>query len=192
MTSTMDKLMQAMADSDRQNRVIGQQYDGDDAGAHLLALIRDGAEKNNNHLNCSLKWFGGGGGEPTQFPGVSGGVNSKICYDRDFLFSCSESPICREMPKALADKLVEFPSLRRKQRSSNHNHLPRGNHRSQQGQICFDHPYLAHSFGNPDHFRYLDHYPSVVSALPLRPTAQIFTWDPTVGQWVRRARPHEA
>jgi len=32
---------------------------------------------------------------------------------------------------------------------------------------------------------------SAVDHLPLRPTAQIFTWDPSLGDWVLRARPKE-
>jgi len=35
------------------------------------------------------------------------------------------------------------------------------------------------------------HRPSAVDHLPLRPTAQIFTWDPSLGDWVLRARPKE-
>ena len=170
-SSAMDKIMKAMA--------AAEQHPDDDAGARLLALIRDGGRVDTSaakrgcrpptsspppssassssspgarasaSANANLLLTGGAGGE------------SKIIYDREFLFSCADSPICREMPKMLATKLDEFPQMRRRLRSQ------------------------------ADHIRLFEHQPSIVDSLPLRPTAQIFTWDPNVGQWVPRARPQE-
>lgn len=82
-------------------------------------------------------------------------------YGREFLFKCSRSTLCHEMPRELSDKLREFPVIKRKPMES------------------------VRFFGFP-------HQPSVLDSLPLRPTAQIFTWDPLVKQWVPRARPQES
>jgi len=39
--------------------------------------------------------------------------------------------------------------------------------------------------------RVYDAQTSVVDLLPLRPTAQVFTFDPAANEWVPRARPQE-
>ena len=82
-------------------------------------------------------------------------------YGREFLLQCSCSSACQEMPRALEEKLKEYPGLRKRPVES------------------------VRFFGYPQQ-------QSVLDSLPLRPTAQIFTWDPTFQQWVPRARPQES
>ncbi len=151
--------MQAMAAADTES--------GTEAGARLLALIRDGgkvdtsvSKRGQGQSRHTSPKTSPGGAANMILTGGAGGEN-KISYDRDFLFSCASSPICQEMPKALAAKIDEFPQMRRKMKTQF------------------------------DHYRLFEHQPSIVDSLPLRPTAQIFTWDPNVGQWVPRARPQE-
>jgi len=97
----MEKLLLAMAASEKRG-----DSQADDAGAKLLAFIQAGKDQplveglgQKQNLLAKLLAEDGTIGE------------SKISYDRAFLFSCSDSPICQEMPKALGDKLNEFPQV---------------------------------------------------------------------------------
>ena len=158
----MDKILQAMAKADKDE-------DSKDPGASLLAMIRKSghARTGPSAIPPSHAHTGSHGHNVRHSPLSGAGGESKIRYDRDFLFNCAESPLCKEIPNALLPKLDQFPQMRRKNRPFNHTHA------------------------SSDHYRFFEHQPSIVDSLPLRPTAQIFTWDPNMGQWVPRARPQE-
>ncbi len=176
----MDKIIRAMAAAGRD-----PESSDDSAGARLLALIRDNGKvvaepSSKSKKKRQTSSSSTASNTPKNSPTTGAGGENRLNYDRDFLFSCADSPICSEMPKALVTKLDEFPQMKRKVRNGG-------------GGKNYNHHHHHHPGDQHNHFRLFEQQPpSVVDSLPLRPTAQIFTWDPLVGQWVPRARPQEA
>ncbi len=236
---SLDKMMEAMEAAAAANAT--KTRDGrelcKDAGAMLLALIRDGggggkdmtdsadssnadsgdSQRHKTDLGALLDGAAAAAGvatpsasaaatSPSPSPGglSAGAGESKIRYDRDFLFSCADSPLCREMPQALRPKLRQFPTMARGHRSGADGEDGFNGGKVNGGgpsQV----PYFQRVGGgggggyhrsglleDPVGFGPKRAPPSIVDSLPLRPTAQIFTWDPSTEQWVPRARPQEA
>lgn len=226
MSSAMDKILQAMA---HRSHVSSQANRDQDAGAKLLALLHAGQEdamnnNNNNALNGGLfiapNARGISGTELLAAASGNAANASTVSYDREFLLSCQDSPICAVLSPALEAKLEEIPLMKRKTsprrsyENNNNSNVGNGDGSGRGNSAHFDNadgglrPFLpftlfkeqqqqqhvprhppSRAFHQPK--RRSGGEPSIVDSLPLRPTAQIFTWDPDLGAWVPRDRPQE-
>jgi len=222
MSSAMEKILWAMAASERRGP------NTDAAGEELLALLKGCPRKEpmGDALPLDVSspdpWGKLGlpgvvqeseknllGALSTLLAGGAGGEN-KISYDREFLFSCSDSPICKEMPKALIDKLVEFPQVRPLLISIEACHIvflsvllqmrrksgadsPASSNALKEGSSSVEGQAGSSPVGGSpdDQYHPFEPQPSIVDLLPLRPTAQVFTYDPVAKEWVPRARPQD-
>lgn len=132
-------------------------------------------------------------------------------YARDFLIKVAGSSACGRMPRGLAEVLKELPLLRRGSGAMGGGGQPERGPRPQQGHDAPAPPNYPRYHNHHHHqpwpvaeqsptitnaalvrYFWAPRQMSVLDSLPLRPTAQIFTWDPSVQQWVPRSRPQES
>ena len=123
MSRTIDKVMQAMADSainlsPRQDPDSYEaRYGTNLAGAQLLAMLRH----HQNPISASSAASSAASSPFPQFSystltealGLNDDLSQRIEYSRDFLLDCAKDMSSHLLPNALAQKFLEYPEIQR-------------------------------------------------------------------------------